>query len=834
VKRTLLLLAVVVLMSQAALSAAESSTAPSSSGIPWMQAGPFGVMVHWTAGTMPREGQPESDWNRRVDSFPVERFVETLAGSGAKWLIFTVGHKGDAFCAPNAAIEKYFPGHCSRRDLIGELGTALHARGLKLIVYFQTEVDHESESMRQAFGWEVHPADKSEFQRRWMEAVRAYALQWGERIDGWWFDSCYDSRVMTFLKSHRAGWNNSRFDVPVWFAAARAGNGRAVVAMNSGVARLRHEVVFPQQDYLAGEANDLGVRPVGPLQDGMQWHGLVWLDCFWGHFARPGMIVPPRFEDDALYDYLRECCRKRGGVTFNVGIYADGSLAEETVAQLRRMQARWQAGFGGGRGKLPAVAGDVLSDEIVARVQPPVAGALAKMAVARKAAAGLADHQKRIRREQWTEIWPDADGQPRKRDVAGEVWNDAIEAAFQESDHVRLAKRAQPYYLDRPIVLRSGQSLLADPETEIRLKPGVNTCMVRNEHIVGGQERPLPAGLTPDEQIVVEGGIWSTLATSRRESNGNTRGRSSREKDVAGCHGVILLSNVRGVVVRRVTIRQSRAFGVHLSNCQEFLVDDVRFEDHGRDGVHVNGPASWGVIRNIRGVTHDDFIALNAWEWRNYTPTFGPIHHLIVEDARGSDRKSADVASPHPDGTAEIRLLPGTKKFSSGAKLACDIGDCVFRRWTNIRTLKLYDQPNLEVGRDKDFADPIGSARNLHFSGLVFYRPGRLQIAADVDGLSIDGVELRFPSAESFTLVEIGPMSATYKHKPEDPSTWTEIFSPDRDCTVRNLRISGVCAGESQSELPVDRLVKVIQQKPNPDYPKTTPKGGSGKGIWIR
>jgi len=23
-------------------------------------------------------------------------------------------------------------------------------------------------------------------------------------------------------------------------------------------------------------------------------------------------------------------------------------------------------------------------------------------------------------------------------------------------------------------------------------------------------------------------------------------------------------------------------------------------------------------------------------------------------------------------------------------------------------------------------------------------------------------------------------------------------------------------------------------QKPNPDYPKTTPKGGTGKGIWIR
>jgi len=28
--------------------------------------------------------------------------------------------------------------------------------------------------------------------------------------------------------------------------------------------------------------------------------------------------------------------------------------------------------------------------------------------------------------------------------------------------------------------------------------------------------------------------------------------------------------------------------------------------------------------------------------------------------------------------------------------------------------------------------------------------------------------------------------------------------------------------------------VKVIHQKLNPDYPKTTPRGGTGKGIWIQ
>ncbi|MFM9030950.1 MAG: hypothetical protein ACKOTF_09765, partial [Opitutaceae bacterium] len=60
------------------------------------------------------------------------------------------------------------------------------------------------------------------------------------------------------------------------------------------------------------------------------------------------------------------------------------------------------------------------------------------------------------------------------------------------------------------------------------------------------------------------------------------------------------------------------------------------------------------------------------------------------------------------------------------------------------------------------------------------------------------------------------------------------IFSPDLDCTVRNVRITGVRTSDSQTDVPIEQVVKVIELKPNPDYPMTTPRGGQGKGIWIR
>ena len=102
-------------------------------------------------------------------------------------------------------------------------------------------------------------------------------------------------------------------------------------------------------------------------------------------------------------------------------------------------------------------------------------------------------------------------------------------------------------------------------------------------------------------------------------------------------------------------------------------------------------------------------------------------------------------------------------------------------------------------------------------------------------GLTVRDVKLLFAPPANYHLIELGPKSATYKGAPgTDPSRWTEIFSPDLDCTVRNVSITGVRTKDSQADLPIEQVVKVIEQKLNPDYPKTTPKGGTGKAIWIR
>ena len=443
------------------------------------------------------------------------------------------------------------------------------------------------------------------------------------------------------------------------------------------------------------------------------------------------------------------------------------------------------------------------------------------------AAKKLSDFQEVVRNETWTEKWPDASGKAEARDVTAEVWTQAMQATLDAQGTLHIPARDKPYYLDGPLVLKSGQKLSADPTAEIRLKPGSNTCMVRNEHVAALHTKPVPADLQLDTDITIEGGIWTTLATAVA-NHGNERGQSSKVNPAFGTHGVILLQNVRRVTVKNLTVRQSRPFGVHLANAHEFTVQNITLEDHRRDGVHINGPASDGVVRGVRGNSGDDDVALNAWEWKNYAPSYGPIERIIVEDVTGwpGDGHEGNIA---------IRLLPGVKRFDDGTRLDCPLRDITLRRISDIRHFKIYDQPNLELGRENDFSIGVGTVKNLRLEDLTFNQPGQIELHANADGLFIHNVRVNHATTSDWRLLAIGPLSQTYRHgKSEDPARWSEIFSPDLDCTVRNLSITGVRTRDSEGDLPIEQVVTIIEQKPNLDYPKTTPKGGTGKGIWIR
>ena len=94
-------------------------------GIDWMQAGPFGIMVHWLKSTPGLEDAEAPSWDSQVDDFPVADFCERIAATGAGWLFFTIGQNNGYYCGPNEYLEGLLPRRCSKRDLFGEIAECL-------------------------------------------------------------------------------------------------------------------------------------------------------------------------------------------------------------------------------------------------------------------------------------------------------------------------------------------------------------------------------------------------------------------------------------------------------------------------------------------------------------------------------------------------------------------------------------------------------------------------------------------------------------------------------------------------------------------------------------
>ena len=76
-------------------------------------------------------------------------------------------------------------------------------------------------------------------------------------------------------------------------------------------------------------------------------------------------------------------------------------------------------------------------------------------------------------------------------------------------------------------------------------------------------------------------------------------------------------------------------------------------------------------------------------------------------------------------------------------------------------------------------------------------------------------------------------MSATFRSRPADPASWVEIFSPDRDVKVSGLSLEKVRVQDLLVPGAGSRFVSVRNQHPNPDYPKTTPRGGIGRAFLV-
>jgi len=438
----------------------------------------------------------------------------------------------------------------------------------------------------------------------------------------------------------------------------------------------------------------------------------------------------------------------------------------------------------------------------------------------------LRDYASLAEKRTWHQGWNPVTRTLSKEPLAmtGMVWSAAIEQSMKEQNGVLIPEMAEPVYLDRSIIVESGSRIIVHPKTEIRMIIGdTEHCLVRNRHIVSGQNGPVDLCKGADRDILIEGGIWSDQKNNGAGPQGFRKGRDGL---MLGSQGCFVLSNVEKVTVRNVTLRDYSSFGIQIGNARNFLVEGVCL-DGTKDGVHVDGPAQLGIIRNINGpLAGDDVVALNAWDWGTSSLTFGTISDILVQDT--------DVKK----GSCAIRILPGIKIFPDGSTLACEVSRCIFSHIRNCHSFKIYDQPNIRCVKE-DYSADIGFVSDLFFEDIHVQplnltthndksKSGVFELCANASGLYLDNIYLDYVPGTPFPeyLLTVGPKSRIARI-PFAASGTQEIFNPKASPVAKHIVIRNVFtrpegdAGEYQRHKNPEALVHCT----------SIPGGGQGRIV---
>jgi hypothetical protein len=121
--------------------------------------------------------------------------------------------------------------------------------------------------------------------------------------------------------------------------------------------------------------------------------------------------------------------------------------------------------------------------------------------------------------------------------------------------------------------------------------------------------------------------------------------------------GILMRFNhVTDLILKSITLKDPECFGMQLGNLYRFTIEDITFDYNliklNMDGVHLHGNCRHGVIRNLKGATNDDLLALNADDGWMFEMSRGPIEDIAVDG----------IFAEH--GYTAVRLLSAGSKIS--------------------------------------------------------------------------------------------------------------------------------------------------------------------------
>lgn len=192
----------------------------------------------------------------------------------------------------------------------------------------------------------------------------------------------------------------------------------------------------------------------------------------------------------------------------------------------------------------------------------------------------------------------------------------SIQAMLDKCGTVRIPDGR--YLITKPLIIHSNTHLILSSSATLRLADGANCSLLDND------------GLYSDEtnvNITVEGGIWdgNHMAQERQKipnechpGDENEDKICDKQTYIANIYTVFMvrLVHTEHLQVKNLTFKDPTSYAIHIADSRYFNVENVTLDydllKPNMDGVHIQGPARFGKIRNVFGNANDDHVALCA------------------------------------------------------------------------------------------------------------------------------------------------------------------------------------------------------------------------------
>ncbi len=202
----------------------------------------------------------------------------------------------------------------------------------------------------------------------------------------------------------------------------------------------------------------------------------------------------------------------------------------------------------------------------------------------------------------------------------------ALQAELDKCGTVQLG--AGTYLVTKPLIIHSNTNLVLDANAVMRLADGANCAIIENDAL------PL-RGEEFNTNISVSGGIWDGNNLNQQRRSRESRFELTQFEDDY-YYGIFMrFVGVNNFRLSSLTVKDPESYAALICAVENFTVENIVFDYNlkrtNMDGIHVQGPARNGVIRDIKGATNDDLLALNCDDVYACEITRGNIENILVD-----------------------------------------------------------------------------------------------------------------------------------------------------------------------------------------------------------